>query len=128
MTIIETLMAMLILACTTTAVLSLIVTGDRIAGRRSGLSYATMIAKNTAEQLRGYEKSAILPADTAYSDTVNGVVFRVSRARVLPGPISPDSIVPYGEYTITVERTGFPTAPLSLSFRVLQGFYGETPH
>jgi type II secretory pathway pseudopilin PulG len=128
MTIVEALVAMLILGCATSAVLSLIVTGDRIAGRRSGISYATMVAKNAVERLKNYEISATLPADTDYSDTVNGQVFLVSRVRVLPGPIAPDSIVQYGEYSISVNRTGFPTAPLAMSFRILQGFHGEQPH
>lgn len=125
MTVIETLVAMLILGLTTTAVVSLVVTGDGIAGRRSGLSYATIIAKNEAEKLRTYETSPVLPGDTAYSSFINGIGFDVSRVRVPGDSISlkSDSVVMYGEYTISVKRKSGP--PTAVSFRLLQGFYGE---
>jgi hypothetical protein len=131
MTVIETLVAMLILGLTTTAVVSLVVTGDGIAGRRSGLSYATIIAKNEAEKLRTYETSPVLPGDTAYSAFVNGIGFDVSRVRIpgdsisrgAPRPLMSDSVVMYGEYAISVKRKSGP--PTAVSFRLLQGFYGE---
>jgi hypothetical protein len=132
-TILESLVAVLILGLTTTAVVSLVVTGDRMAGRRTGLSYATLIGKNEAEKLRTYETSPVLPGDTAYSAVVNGVEFDVSRTRVKGGsPAHPvtlasplDSVVMYGEYSISVKRKS--GLPLAVSFRLLQGFYAYQP-
>jgi prepilin-type N-terminal cleavage/methylation domain-containing protein len=121
MTILEVLVALLILGFTTTAVVHLVVTGDRIAGRRSAVSYATVLAKNEAENLRTFERSPLLPNDTAYSDTVNGIEFDVVRTRVKAGLTAPDSVLYYQEFMLTVKRkTGI---PLALSFRLLQGFY-----
>jgi hypothetical protein len=129
-TILEALVASLILGLTTSAVVSLVVTGDKMAGRRTGLSYATLIGKNEVEKLRTYETAAVLPGDTAYSAVVNGIEFAVSRTRIHGDSLqraqrarTRDSAVMYGEYAISVKRTlGLPVA---VSFRCLQGFYGD---
>jgi Tfp pilus assembly protein PilV len=123
MTVLETLVAVLILGLTTTAVVSLLAVGDRIAGRRSGLSQATLLAKNEAERLRIYETSRLLPGDTLYSAIVNGIGYDVSRMRVHGDSLPRDSVIMYGEYEVSVKRkTGM---ALAVSFRLLQGFYGE---
>jgi Tfp pilus assembly protein PilV len=128
-TILEALVAILILGLTTSAVVGLVVTGDKMAGRRSGLSYATLIGKNEAEKLRTYETAFVLPGDTEYSAVVNGIEFSVSRTRIYDSlaraqrALGRDSVITYGEYAISVKRKyGAPTA---VSFRLLQGFYGN---
>jgi hypothetical protein len=134
MTVVETLVAMLILGFTTTAVVSLVVTGDRIAGKRAGASYATIIGKNEAEKLRTYETSPLLPGDTSYSAIINGIEFDVSRMRIFGDsisagttrPVNGDSVIMYGEYAISITRKS--GLPLSVSFRLLQGFYGGQTH
>jgi Tfp pilus assembly protein PilV len=132
MTVIETLVAIVILGLTTTAAVSLVAAGDRMAGRRSSLSYATIIGKNEAERLRMYETSPVVPGDTAYSAVVNGIEFDVSRTRVrvrsdsIQRAVSRDSAVTYGEYAVSVKRKS--GLPLSVSFRLLQGFYNENAH
>jgi type II secretory pathway pseudopilin PulG len=125
MTILEALIAILILGFTTSAVVSLVVTGDSIAGRRSGLSYATIIAKNEAERLRNCDASLAFPGDTTYSDTINGAEYDVTRSCV-PRDSSillTDSLVINKEYSITVKRRL--GRNLVLTFHVLQGFYGD---
>lgn len=123
MTLVEVLIALLILGFTTAGVMRLIVTGDRIGGRRAALSYATICAKNEVERLKASETSLVLPKDTAYSDTVNGIEYDVSRVRIVSGPPRPDSIVVYQEYVISVKRKQ--GAPVAVSFRILQGYNGE---
>jgi type II secretory pathway pseudopilin PulG len=124
MTILEVLIALFILSAVTTAVIGVIVTGDKISGRRSGVSYATTIAKNEAERLRAGQSALTLPGDTAYSDTVNGIVFGVSRSRIGESILAPDSVVPYQEYAISVSRIPAPGPVVTL--RVLQGYNGAT--
>jgi hypothetical protein len=123
MTVLETLIAVIILGLTTTAVVSLLAVGDRMAGRRSGLSQATLLAKNEAEKLRIFERSHLLPGDTLYSAIVNGIGYDVSRTQVRPDSLPRDSALMYREYEVSVTRKSGPA--LALSFRLLQGFYGE---
>jgi hypothetical protein len=123
MTILEVLIALFILSAVTTAVIGVIVTGDKISGRRSGISYASTIAKNEAERLRAGQSAIAIPGDTAYSDTVNGIVFAVSRVRIGASILAPDSVLPYQEYSIFVQR--IPPGP-AVTLRVLQGYNGTT--
>jgi Tfp pilus assembly protein PilV len=123
MTVLEALVAVVILGLTTTAVVSLLAVGDRIALRRSGLSQSTLLAKNEAERLRIFETSHLLPGDTLYSEVVNGIGYDVSRTRVQGDSLPRDSVVMYGEYEVSVKRKTGPA--LAVSFRLLQGFYGE---
>jgi Tfp pilus assembly protein PilV len=127
MTVLESLIAVLILGATTSAVVSLVVSGDRIAGRRAGLSAATMLAKNEVERLRVFETSAVLPNDTEYSDVVNGIAYEVSRTRVKGSPLQRaapgDSVVSFGEYAVSVKRKSGPSQ--EVSFRLLQGYYDQ---
>ncbi|HMD68745.1 MAG TPA: hypothetical protein VKF42_07670, partial [Chitinivibrionales bacterium] len=67
-TILEALIALLILSAITMSIVSLIVTGDRIAGRRTGVSHATTLARNEAERLRAEESAVVLQGDTTYYD------------------------------------------------------------
>jgi type II secretory pathway pseudopilin PulG len=124
MTILESLIAMLILGITTTAVTNLIVTGDRIAGRRNAVSCATIIAKNEAERLRAYEKSLVLPKDTSYTEILNSIEFDVTRTWIKNDTVLVNSAVMHREYAITVTRKI--NRSVSLTFRMLQGYYGET--
>jgi type II secretory pathway pseudopilin PulG len=123
MTIVEVLIALFILSAITSAVVSLIVTGDRIAGRRTGVSYATTIAKNEAERIRSSESASVLPGDTVYSDTVNGIEFEVSRT-LIGGNVPPprDSVILYQEYAVSVKRKL--GSGLGFTFRMLQGYNG----
>jgi Tfp pilus assembly protein PilV len=120
MTIVEAMVAMVILSFTMAAVVHLIVTGDRISGRRSGLSYATILAQSEAERLRSYEKSLVLPNDTLYTQTTNGIAFTVSRKRIQNTTGIIDTLS-YREYAVVVKRIGG-IIPLTISLRLLQGF------
>lgn len=123
MTIIEALIAVLILGFTTSAIVHLLVTGDRISGRRSVISYATILAQNEAERLRSHEKSLVLPNDTLFDEPMNGIMFEVSRVRIQDKTAQIDTL-PYREYAITVKRQTGP--PIGVSFRLLQGYGNGT--
>ncbi len=123
MTILEALIAILILGITTTAITSLIVTGDRIAGRRTTIYTATTLAKSEIERLRAYEKSLVLPKDTLYDEVVNGVEYEVKRNWIPNDTISMNSTVLHREYSVSVTRKI--NQSVSVSFRTLQGYYGE---
>ena len=122
MTMLEALIALFILGAVIASVVGIIVTGDRIGGRRAGVSHATTIAKNEAERLRAGESGAVVPGDTAYFDTVNGIVFEVSRTRIGDRLPPPDSIIPYLEYAISVKR--LPQPGPAVAFRTLVGYNG----
>jgi hypothetical protein len=128
MTVLETLVAVLILGLTTGAIVSCVVTGDRIAGRRTGLSLATLLAKSEVEKLHSYETALTLPNDTSFSSNVNGIEFDVSRTRirVRSDTVVTDSTVYFGEYAISVKRKNNPAQAVSV--RLLQGYYGENQH
>jgi type II secretory pathway pseudopilin PulG len=121
-TILEALIALLILSAITMSIVSLIVTGDRIAGRRTGVSHATTLARNEAERLRAEESAVVLQGDTTYYDTVNGIVFEVLRTRIGDKLPPPDSVVRYQEYAISVKR--MPPPGPAVSFRMLVGYNG----
>jgi type II secretory pathway pseudopilin PulG len=123
MTILEALIALCILGFTTSAVVGLVVTGDRIAGRRTGVSYAVIIAANEAERLKNFQTSPVLPNDTAYSDTVNGLTYDVTRTRIHRDSLPADSIIWYQEFAVSVKRTPGP-GPL-VTLRLLQGYSND---
>jgi Tfp pilus assembly protein PilV len=123
MTILEAMIALFILGFTMTAVIGLVVTGDKIAGRRTGVSYATLIAANEAERLKNFQTSPVLPNDTAYSDTVNGLTYAVTRMRIRRDPLPADTIVLYQEFTVSVHRTPGPGP--SVTLRLLQGYSND---
>lgn len=123
MTILESLIAILILGITTTAITSLIVTGDMIAGRRTTVYAATTLAKSEIERLRAYEKALVLPKDTIYDEIVNGIEYEVKRTWVPNDTISMNSSVLHREYSISVGRKI--NQSVSVNFRTLQGYYGE---
>jgi type II secretory pathway pseudopilin PulG len=123
MTILEALIALCILGFTTSAVVGLVVTGDRIAGRRTGVSYAVIIAANEAERLKNFQTSPILPNDTTYSDTVNGLAYEVTRTRIRRDPLPADSVIVYQEFSVSVRRTLGPGP--SVTLRLLQGYSND---
>jgi hypothetical protein len=123
MTILEALIALCILGFTTSAVIGLVVTGDRIAGRRTVVSYAAIIAANEAERLKNFQTSLVLPNDTAYSDTVNGLTYEVTRTRIRGDSLLPDSIVLYQEFAVSVKRAPEPGPAVTL--RLLQGYSND---
>ncbi|HUI91693.1 MAG TPA: hypothetical protein VLX68_05525 [Chitinivibrionales bacterium] len=123
MTVIESLIAVLILGFTTTAVIGLIVTGDKIAGRRTNVACASIIAANEMERLKTFERSPVLPGDTVYSDTVNGLTFAVTRTRIRRDSLPADSVVVYQEFAVSVRRA--PEQGPSVTFRLLQGFSND---
>lgn len=123
MTILEVLVAMLIVGIVITTMVNLIATGDRMAGRRHSLAGATLVAKNEAERLRAYEKSLVLPKDTAYTETYNGMDYDISRTWIKNDTLLVTSPVLHREYRITVAAKN--NRSVSLTFRVLQGYYGD---
>jgi hypothetical protein len=122
-TILEALIAMVILGFTTSAVIGLVVTGDRIAGRRTGVSYAAIIAANETERLKNFQTSLVPPNDTAFSDTVNGLTYEVTRTRIRRDSLPADSVILYQEFAVSVHRTPGPGP--SVTLRLLQGYSNE---
>jgi hypothetical protein len=125
MTIIEAIIALCILSFTTSAVIGLVVTGDKIAGRRTGVSYAAIIAANEAERLKNFQTSLVLPGDTAYSETVNGLTYEVTRTRIRRDLLPADSVVLYQEFAVSVKRAPGPGP--SVTLRLLQGYNNDEP-
>jgi type II secretory pathway pseudopilin PulG len=123
MTLLEVLIALFILGVTTSAIVGVIVSGDRIAGRRTSLSYATTIAKNEVERIRSAQTALVLLADTQYSDTVNGIEFEVSRINIPNDSLLADTVSLCREYTVSVTRQ--PGPEVSVTFRLLQEFNGS---
>jgi type II secretory pathway pseudopilin PulG len=123
MTLLEALIAICILGFTTSAVVGLVVTGDKIAGRRTGVSYAAIIAANEAERLKNFQTSLVLPSDTAYSDTVNGLTYDVTRTRIRGDSLLSDSVVLFQEFAVSVKRTPGPGPVVTL--RLLQGYSND---
>jgi prepilin-type N-terminal cleavage/methylation domain-containing protein len=121
-TILEVMLTLFILTCTVTAVLQLMATGDRINGRRLGLSFATMLAGNQVETIRDQVKSVTLLGDTSYEASINGIGFDVRRVRVSPSePIRPDTVINFLEFAVEVKRKNTDVALVRL--RLLQGLH-----
>ncbi len=119
-TILEVIVALFIFGCTLTAVMNLMVTGDKINGRRLVLSSATMVASNQIESIRKQEESLTIMGDTTYEETINGIVFEVRRTHIVPeNDKLTDPSLPYNEYSVTVTRKN--TDVPALSVRLLQG-------
>ena len=123
-TVLEVLAALFILGCTLTAVMQLMVTGDRINGRRLGISYASMLASNQVETIRQQEESATLMGDTTYETSMNGIAFEVQRIRISPPEtIRPDTVINYSEFSVAVKRKNQDVT--LVNFRLLQGIHGK---
>jgi Tfp pilus assembly protein PilV len=123
-TVLEVLVAVFVLSCTVTAVLQLMLTGDRINARRQGISYATILASNQAETIRRQEESATLLGDTTYETNMNGLGFEVRRTRISPPETArPDTVIYLLEFSIAVTRKNEDN-PL-VHFRLLQGLHGK---
>jgi hypothetical protein len=121
-TVLEVLAALFILGCTLTAVMQLMVTGDRINARRLGISNATIAASNQVETIRQQEESMALLEDTTYETSLNGIDFEVKRTRISPlNPIRPDTVINYLEFAVMVKRKN-QDIPL-VNFRLLQGLH-----
>lgn len=122
MTLLEVLIGMFILGVTTLSIVGVVVTGDRIAGRRTGLSYASTLAKNEVEKLRSAQSALVIPGDTLYSETVNGIDFEVARQNVPNDSLLKDTFNICREYTVSVKRK--PGTGLLVTFHFLQGYNG----
>ncbi len=123
-TVLEVLIAMFIFGCTLTAVMHLMLTGDRINARRMGISSASMLASNQVETIRRQEESATLMGDSTYEAAMNGIVFEVRRVRISPAALPRlDTAVNYLEFSVAVTRKG-DTIPL-VNCRLLQGLHGK---
>jgi|GEM_PF-1003765 type II secretory pathway pseudopilin PulG len=123
-TILEVIVALFVFGCALTAVMNLMVTGDKISGRRSALSGATMLASSQVEVLRQQEESIVVVEDTTYEETLNGITYEVKRmlckpenAKLVEMPSS------YNEYSVTVTRKNSETPAVQL--RLLQGMAGH---
>jgi hypothetical protein len=122
-TVLEVLASLFILGCTVTAVMQLMLTGDRINVRRLGISYATMLASNQVETIRLQEEAAALMGDTTYETSMNGIAFEVRRSRISPPEtIRPDTVINYLEFSVAVKRK--PQDITLVNFRLLQGLHG----
>jgi len=119
-TVLEVLVALFIFSLTLTAVMQLMLTGDRINARRVGISSATMLASNQIETIRLQEESSTIMGDSTYEAPLNGIVFEVRRVRKnLSETPRPDTVINYLEFSVMVTRKG-DDKPL-VNFRLLQG-------
>ena len=113
-------MALFIFGCTLTAVMNLMVTGDKINGRRTVLSGATMVASNQIESIRRQEESLTILGDTAYEETLNTIAFEVRRTRIVPENTKrTDPSLSYNEYSVIITRKN--TDVPAVNVRLLQG-------
>lgn len=118
-TIMEVMAAVVIFSIVLTAVLRLMSMGDKINGRSSWLSHATILASNQAEKIKQQENSLEIMGDTSYEETINDQEFHIDRTRVNEPADRFSDTASYLEFMIAVRRS-IDTAAL-VKFRVLQG-------
>ena len=120
-TILEIMAAICILGVTFTALMQGLLVADKVSGRRAAMGYATLLASNCAEQLRGLDNALVPPPDTVMEAQVNGIAFVVSRRALVPA--AADAAGHFREYAIAVARKN--QGDTLVRFRLLQGFADE---
>jgi prepilin-type N-terminal cleavage/methylation domain-containing protein len=120
-TIMEVLVSVFILGAVMTAVLNLMLSGDRINARRSVMAAECLLASSQVELIRMHERSPVMPGDTIYYEIVNKMSYRIERKKVKTEmtKIGGKSSV-YAEYSVNVFCVNS-NAP-GLQTRLLQGF------
>ena len=113
-TMIEVMVAAIIVACTVTAITFVIRTADRLKARALHLRAAAAIAQNSGEELRLTGPLATIAGDTIYTVMMHNVAYTCKRSLL-------DTVISAGshEYALSI-YTAADTA-LVREFRLRQG-------
>jgi|WetSurMetagenome_2_1015567.scaffolds.fasta_scaffold396094_2 hypothetical protein len=123
-TVMEVLVALFIFTGSVTAIMQLMLVGDRLNARRTGMSYATMLASNQIETIRRQVEYPTILGDSTYEATMNGINFIIQRVRISPKDLPPpDSIVNYLEFSVMVKRKGDDMS--YVNYHLLQGLHEQ---
>jgi type II secretory pathway pseudopilin PulG len=79
LTVLETLIAAVILGLVITGVISLLTSGDRLWGRRNALSQALIVAQNDVERIRAAAMRDEKAGDTICDEEINGIQYELQR-------------------------------------------------
>lgn len=118
-TVLEVIVAIFIFGCISAALVKTLSTADRIRGRASFISEATILAQNEAERLRNAASFKTEVLDCTYTATVNSKHYSVERRIIdIETGILENKTIPEIELAIKTELSdsGY------IYFRFLQGF------
>lgn len=121
MTLLEVLLAVVIVSMVTTVFLRFLVSGERIRGRGMLISHAAVIAGNEAERIKSAAAgTGLIITDTAYEADAGGRTFIVER-RAIESRNSQETVIfsDCQEIEISVRKTES-DSPL-VRFRLIQG-------
>jgi len=79
LTVLETLIAAVILGLVITGVISLLASGDRLWGRRNAVSQALIVAQNDVERIRAAAMRDEKAGDTVCDEEINGIQYELRR-------------------------------------------------
>jgi Tfp pilus assembly protein PilV len=108
LTLVEVLIAALILSAITTAVASLLISGFKLGGKRTALSYALIAAQNDVERIRSSASKGREVGDSLYDETINNYSLRIARTVLQTtedDPMMQTDSLRLHEITIAVIRT-----------------------
>ena len=79
LTVLETLIATVILGLVITGVISLLTSGDRLWGRRNAVSQALIVAQDDIERIRASAMRDEKAGDTVCDQEINGIQYELRR-------------------------------------------------
>ena len=120
-TLVEVLVAAVVMGTATLGVMSMLQTGDRIKARQIKLAYAAGLAQNEAERIKNIAKSSVIIADTEYEQTVNGLTFSLLRTVIEPESVAVNSTGKIQEIQISILQSGI--GDTLSKFRLVQGAF-----
>jgi Tfp pilus assembly protein PilV len=120
LTILEVMMATVILTIVAPIFIQFLVAGDKVRGRALTLDRAAMLARNEAERIKSASGLEEPLADSSYEESCGGALFTVERSVVERDEENlPAYLQKTQELRIVVKRAGTDSALVSL--RLIQG-------
>ncbi|MDD5675015.1 MAG: prepilin-type N-terminal cleavage/methylation domain-containing protein [Chitinivibrionales bacterium] len=121
LTIVEVLVAVLVLGAATMGAMAMLRTGDRIKVRQEKLSTAALLAQNDAERIKNLAVNSIVVSDTEYEQTINGLTYSIVRSVVEPESLTENSSGKTSEAQISITPSG--SEDTLARFRLIQGYF-----
>jgi Tfp pilus assembly protein PilV len=120
-TIVEVMVAVVVLGAAIIGVMAMLRTGDRIKAHQTQLAMAAGLAQNEAERIKYIAKNAINIPDTTYEQTINGLTFSVLRTVIKSDTIEDGLASKAQEIEIAIIFNG--GMDTLSKFRLIQGYF-----
>ncbi len=120
-TLLEVIVAFFIFGCISAALLKALSAADRIQGRASLITNASMLAESEIERIRNKADFFEAVQDCTYTETAGSRIFQVDRRVIPPDDFSIEDKPEIMEIEVTVKENSQSSGSL-VRYRFLQGY------